>query len=244
MKAFRWGFVTLVFVYLYLPIALLVINSFNVSKYGHEWRGFSLKWYEKLAGNDALMQAFTNSLVIATLAATAATIIGTLMALAIYRYRFPLRKTASGLLFVVMLSPDIVLAITFLVIFIVEFLVRWYLAVRRQTYPRWFFFPIFNWYDMLSLIPVTALRPLRLLRVVSIYMRLRRSDLSPRGGTDRPRPPGSRRRTDRSRAGRAAAGPGPPGILPVGRGFRSGRRLTGEWTWGWISDLSEPARYL
>ncbi|MGD9297016.1 MAG: spermidine/putrescine ABC transporter permease PotC [Chromatiales bacterium] len=118
MKAFRWGFVTLVFVYLYLPIALLVINSFNVSKYGHEWRGFSLKWYEKLAGNDALMQAFTNSLVIATLAATAATIIGTLMALAIYRYRFPLRKTASGLLFVVMLSPDIVLAITFLVIFI------------------------------------------------------------------------------------------------------------------------------
>jgi spermidine/putrescine transport system permease protein len=118
MKAFKWGFVTLVFVYLYLPIALLVINSFNVSKYGYEWRGFSLKWYEKLAGNEALMQAFTNSLLIATLAATAATIIGTLMALAIYRYRFPLRKTASGLLFVVMLSPDIVLAITFLVIFI------------------------------------------------------------------------------------------------------------------------------
>jgi spermidine/putrescine transport system permease protein len=118
MTAFKRGFVILVFAYLYLPILLLVINSFNVSKYGHEWRGFSLKWYEKLAGNEALMQSFTNSLLIATLAATAATVIGTLMALAIYRYRFPLRRTASGLLFVVMLSPDIVLAITFLVIFI------------------------------------------------------------------------------------------------------------------------------
>ncbi len=57
-------------------------------------------------------------------------------------------------------------------------MVRWFLAIRRHTHARWYFFPIFNWYDLLSLIPVTALRPLRLLRVVSIYMRLRQSDLS------------------------------------------------------------------
>ena len=66
----------------------------------------------------------------------------------------------------------------FLILFWIEFMVRWFLAIRRQTYARWYFFPIFNWYDLLSLIPVTALRPLRLLRVVSIYMRLRQSDLS------------------------------------------------------------------
>lgn len=66
----------------------------------------------------------------------------------------------------------------FLVLFWIEFMVRWVLALRRRTYARWYFFPIFYWYDLLSLIPVTALRPLRLLRIVSIYMRLRRSELS------------------------------------------------------------------
>jgi len=66
----------------------------------------------------------------------------------------------------------------FLILFWIEFMVRWFLAVRRRTYARWYFFPIFYWYDLLSLIPVMALRPLRLLRVVSIYMRLRQSELS------------------------------------------------------------------
>ncbi len=66
----------------------------------------------------------------------------------------------------------------FLILFWIEFMTRWVLAVRRHTYARWYFFPIFYWYDMLSLIPVLALRPLRLLRVVSMYMRLRESGLS------------------------------------------------------------------
>ncbi len=66
----------------------------------------------------------------------------------------------------------------FLILFWIEFMVRWTLAVRRRTYARWYFFPIFYWYDLLSLIPVMALRPLRLLRVVSMYMRLRQSDIS------------------------------------------------------------------
>ena len=66
----------------------------------------------------------------------------------------------------------------FLILFWIEFMARWVLALRRRTYARWYFFPIFFWYDFLSLIPVTTLRPLRLLRVVSIYMRLRQSELS------------------------------------------------------------------
>jgi hypothetical protein len=66
----------------------------------------------------------------------------------------------------------------FLVLFWIEFMARWLLALRRHTYARWYFFPIFFWYDFLSLIPVTPLRPLRLLRVISIYMRLRQSELS------------------------------------------------------------------
>jgi len=95
-----------------------VANSFNSSRYGYQWMGFSLRWYEKMLHNEALMQAFLHSLTIAVLAATIATMIGTLMALALYRYRFLFKGAASGMLFVVMMSPDIVLAITFLVIFI------------------------------------------------------------------------------------------------------------------------------
>ena len=106
-----------VFFYLYAPILVLLANSFNQSKYGHSWKGFTWKWYQQLLNNDALMQAFWHSLTIGLLSATLATLIGTLMAYAIYRFRFRFRTTASGLLFVVMMSPDIVLAITFLVIF-------------------------------------------------------------------------------------------------------------------------------
>ena len=100
-KTFKTLFVGLVFLYLYAPIAVLVVNSFNKSKYGHRWSGFSWTWYEKLLNNDTLITAFTNSLTIAVLSATAASVIGTLMALAIYRYRFRFKQTASGALFVV-----------------------------------------------------------------------------------------------------------------------------------------------
>ncbi len=71
-----------------------------------------------------------------------------------------------------------ILDLPFLILFWIEFTVRWILALKRKTYSRWFFFPIFNWYDVLGLIPVSFFRPFRLLRAVSMYMRLRRSELS------------------------------------------------------------------
>ncbi len=71
-----------------------------------------------------------------------------------------------------------VLDLPFLILFWIEFSVRWIFALRRGTYARWFFFPIFNWYDVLGLIPVAVFRPFRLLRAVSMYMRLQRSELS------------------------------------------------------------------
>ncbi len=66
----------------------------------------------------------------------------------------------------------------FLTLFVVELAARWSLAVRRRTYPRWFLFPLVHWYDVLGLLPSTELRVFRLFRVASIYMRLKRSDLS------------------------------------------------------------------
>ncbi len=70
------------------------------------------------------------------------------------------------------------LDLPFLTIFIIEFFTRWYLAVRRRTYPRWFFFPIFNWYDLLGIVPLKEFRLFRLFRIVSIYVRLSRSEHS------------------------------------------------------------------
>ncbi len=70
------------------------------------------------------------------------------------------------------------LDLPFLMLFWVEFLIRWMRAIRRQAYARWYFFPIFNWYDVLGLMPMAFFRPFRLLRLVSVYMRLRESELS------------------------------------------------------------------
>lgn len=64
----------------------------------------------------------------------------------------------------------------FLLIFTVEFYTRWFLAVRRRTYPRWFFFPIFHWYDLLGIVPLPQFRLFRLFRIASIYVRLYRSE--------------------------------------------------------------------
>jgi len=71
-----------------------------------------------------------------------------------------------------------IIDLPFLILFWIEFLVRWVIALRRRTYAKWFFFPLFNWYDLLGLIPVGYFRVFRLLRAVSMYMRLRRSELS------------------------------------------------------------------
>jgi hypothetical protein len=72
----------------------------------------------------------------------------------------------------------LLLDLPFLTIFALEFGVRWLLAARRSTYGKWFLFPIFNWYDVLGLVPVKQLRVFRLFRIASIYVRLHRSELT------------------------------------------------------------------
>jgi spermidine/putrescine transport system permease protein len=111
------SFIMLVYSYLYLPIILLVANSFNASPYGFTWAGSSLVWYQKLLHNESLLEAARNSLMMATLSATLATLMGSLTAVALYCYQFRGKHLINGLLFVVMVSPDIVMAISLLVLF-------------------------------------------------------------------------------------------------------------------------------
>ncbi|HDR1172410.1 TPA: spermidine/putrescine ABC transporter permease PotC [Pasteurella multocida] len=112
-------FIFVVYAYLYIPIAILVTNSFNDDRYGLTWKGFSWKWYERLFSNDTLIQAAIHSITIAFFAATAATIIGGLTAIALYRYRFRGKQAVSGMLFIVMMSPDIVMAVSLLALFMI-----------------------------------------------------------------------------------------------------------------------------
>ena len=112
-------FMFVVYAYLYIPIIILVTNSFNEDRYGLSWKGFSWNWYERLFNNDTLIQAAFHSVTIAFFAATLATIVGGLTAIALYRYRFRGKQAVSGMLFIVMMSPDIVMAVSLLDLFMV-----------------------------------------------------------------------------------------------------------------------------
>lgn len=111
-------YLTLVYALLYLPILVLIIYSFNDSRTGYRWGGWSLRWYEALFDNHAMVQAMWNSLWLALAAATVSTLIGGLTALALHRYQFRGKQALRGMLFVVMMSPEIVLAISLLALFL------------------------------------------------------------------------------------------------------------------------------
>lgn len=107
-----------VYIFLYAPMVALVAFSFNDSKFSTAWKGFTWKWYARLASNTQLMDAALNSLTIAFLAASIATALGVLLAVALFRYRFRGRRFMQSWLFVIMMSPDIVLGIALLLLFV------------------------------------------------------------------------------------------------------------------------------
>lgn len=114
----RFIFISFVYSFLYTPILILIVNSFNQSRLGFHWAGFTLDWYRQLFTNSDLLTAVIHSLTLATLSASLATLVGTLAAVALFRYRFKGKSFVNGLLFVVMMSPDIVMAISLLALFI------------------------------------------------------------------------------------------------------------------------------
>ena len=74
---------TAIYAYLYIPIIILIVNSFNRSRFGINWQGFTTDWYSLLMNNDSLLQAAQHSLTMAVLSATFATFIGSLTAVAL-----------------------------------------------------------------------------------------------------------------------------------------------------------------
>jgi spermidine/putrescine transport system permease protein len=111
----------LMYFFLYAPILILVLFSFNASVFGTSWEGFTLRWYEDLFSDRRLMEAFYNSLYVAFVATVISTIIGTLTALALERYRFPGRQAYDGLVYLPIVIPEIVMAVSLLVFFSLAF---------------------------------------------------------------------------------------------------------------------------
>ncbi len=111
----------LVLFYLVMPILVMILYSFNNSsfkKVAFRWLGFTTKWYPKVFAKPDLTAALKNSLVIAAVSTILATILGTLIALALVRYRFRGRRAVDFVLFLNIAAPEIVLGASLLSLFI------------------------------------------------------------------------------------------------------------------------------
>ncbi|MBO9318772.1 ABC transporter permease [Chloroflexus sp. MS-CIW-1] len=107
-------FSILIYLFLYAPIVILVIFSFTRDEFGVRWTGFTLDWYIRLFNNPRMMGAAWNTLVVASVSTVVSTIIGTLLAMAMERYRFRGRGAMEGLIYLPIVVPEIVMAVALL----------------------------------------------------------------------------------------------------------------------------------
>ena len=122
--------------FLYLPIAILVINSFNDSRLVTVWSGASLRWYRELANDAAMLDAASVSFRIALLSAIAATVLGTLAALALTRgRRFRGRLMFSGMVYAPLVMPEVITGLSLLLLFVAIDVDRgfWTITIAHTT---------------------------------------------------------------------------------------------------------------
>ncbi|MFO1069520.1 MAG: ABC transporter permease [Geminicoccaceae bacterium] len=106
-----------VFVFLYAPIVCLIAFSFNDSKRNIVWQGFTLEYYAKALNNDSLLAAFGNSITVALISTVISTVIGALLALALWRFRFPGRAPLEAATALPIVIPEICMGVALLVFF-------------------------------------------------------------------------------------------------------------------------------
>ncbi|KQS65101.1 spermidine/putrescine ABC transporter permease [Rhizobium sp. Leaf371] len=129
------------FAFLYLPIVLLVVFSFNASKLVTVWAGFSTQWYAQLFRNQALMDAAWVTVRVGLLSATVATVLGTLAALAMTRYqRFHGRVLFSGMIYAPLVMPEVITGLSMLLLFVAIGFDRgfWTLTIAHITFTMCF----------------------------------------------------------------------------------------------------------
>ncbi|MEY2408538.1 MAG: spermidine/putrescine transport system permease protein [Verrucomicrobiota bacterium] len=113
----------LLFAFLYAPILVVVVFSFNTARFGASWQGFTLDWYRKLFANEIALDALRHTLILAIASTLVATAIGSLLGYALRRFTFTGRRLMIQLLHIPVFVPDIVMAVSLLLLF--KFLRQW-----------------------------------------------------------------------------------------------------------------------
>ncbi len=109
--------IALILIFLYLPIIILVLYSFNTSKMNVLFEGFTLDWYKNLFNNRTLLEAFTNTFIIAITSTITSTVLGTIGAIGLYKYNFKFKSFINLLLYIPIVIPEIVLGISLLSVY-------------------------------------------------------------------------------------------------------------------------------
>lgn len=113
-----FGLAALIYVFLYAPILVLMFFSFNESRSTQTWTGFSTRWYGELLRDESVLDAFRTSMIVGVTATTIATVIGTLTALALTRYRFRGKPFADSTIYAATVMPEIVVGVSLLAFFV------------------------------------------------------------------------------------------------------------------------------
>jgi putrescine transport system permease protein len=133
---FNVGSVALGLIFLYLPIVILVIYSFNASRLVTVWGGWSTRWYVELLNDSAMLDAAWVTLRIAVLSATVATVLGTLAAVALVRFgRFRGRLLFAGMIYAPLVMPEVITGLSLLLLFVAVDIDRgfWTITVAHTT---------------------------------------------------------------------------------------------------------------
>lgn len=113
----RKAYLSFIYLFFYIPIFILVIYSFNNTQYSLLWHGFTWRWYGELFSDSDLWISTWHSFFLGIASATVATFVGMLAAVSLYRYRFVGRGFLNGLVFILILSPEIVTGASLLILF-------------------------------------------------------------------------------------------------------------------------------
>lgn len=116
-KTFEHIYLSMIFIFMYAPIAALIVLSFNASKSRAKWGGFTLEWYFNLLSDSEVMDALINTLVIALIATLFATLIGTVTCVAMMGLKRRSRTIIMGITNIPMINADIVTGISLMLLF-------------------------------------------------------------------------------------------------------------------------------
>lgn len=115
---FKKMYIALIFIFLYAPIVTLIVLSFNASKSRSKWGGFTFQWYVELFSNEAILQSFANTMIIAFLSALIATVIGIAACIGLQNMKHRTQSLLISISYIPMLNADIVTGISLMLLFL------------------------------------------------------------------------------------------------------------------------------